>query len=60
MARQLTGSKKISNGDITGLAWSGWSHTKSETVRNIQADSGSYFVCVGGRQVSPAGCGWTR
>ncbi|APF32858.1 DUF3892 domain-containing protein [Microbacterium paludicola] len=51
MAKQVTGSKKNTDGDITGLCGSGWSHTKSEVVTNIQSGRESYYVSVNGRQV---------
>lgn len=51
MSLQVTRSQKNSDGDITGLCGSGWTHSKSQVIRNITADSSAYYVSVAGRTV---------
>jgi len=51
MAMQVTKSKKDQDRDITGLCGDGWSHSKSDAMRNIGEDSKYYYVSVAGRTV---------
>lgn len=51
MSKEVTRSKKNSDGDIVGLCGAGWSRTKSEAVRDIGIDSWAYYVAVNRRNV---------
>ena len=42
MAKQVTGTRMNSDGDITHLCGESWTHTKHEARRNINADKNAY------------------
>ena len=43
MAKQVTGTRKNSDGDITHLCGRSWTHSKHEVKRNIKVDKNAYL-----------------